>query len=559
MTMSTPEIIVVTVPASPSSVQVQIPGITGNPGDDGDDGVSITDAEIDGSGHLILTFSAGPPLDLGKVTGEDGNDGVSITGASIDGSGHLILTFSSGGPSDLGKVTGNNGTNGVSITGATIDGSYHLILNLSSGGTIDAGYVRGPAGAGTGDVVGPAGTTTGFFARFADATGKLLEAVSATTLKAALTLVKGDVGLGNVDNTSDVNKPVSTAQQAALDLKAPLNSPAITGTPTVPTAAPGTNTTQIANMAAVQAEIAALIASAPGALNTLDELAAAMGDDANFAATMTTALAGKQPIDVNITSINSRAYSPGQMVYWTADEVTAVVSTTAFGRGLLNLADGAALRSAAAAFAAAGGAIGGQTYINYFTSTASSSPFYMRPSDYGTGKPQFSIFKHATANRYDLLLFDGVNNAGTINISAGSFTVNDVPVATTTGAEVLTNKTIERPYITNGYTEEVATYNAGATANVDLTAGSVHLVTLTAANWTPGAWPVATAGRGFVLYLKQDATGGRTVTFPSNVKWPGDTAPVLTATASRADKIAFQCVDGTNWHANVVGKNFAVA
>ena len=53
-------------------------------------------------------------------------------------------------------------------------------------------------------------------------------------LKADLALSKGDVGLGNVDNTSDVGKPVSTAVQAALDLKAPLASPTFTGTVTVP-------------------------------------------------------------------------------------------------------------------------------------------------------------------------------------------------------------------------------------------------------------------------------------------------------------------------------------
>lgn len=61
-----------------------------------------------------------------------------------------------------------------------------------------------------------------------------------------------DVGLGNVDNTSDINKPVSTAQQDALDLKADLSSPAFTGTPTSPTATTGTNTTQIATTAFVQ-------------------------------------------------------------------------------------------------------------------------------------------------------------------------------------------------------------------------------------------------------------------------------------------------------------------
>ena len=71
-----------------------------------------------------------------------------------------------------------------------------------------------------------------------------------------VTLVKGDVGLGSVDNTSDANKPVSTAQQSALDLKAPLASPALTGAPTAPTAAVGTSTTQVATTAFVNAEIA---------------------------------------------------------------------------------------------------------------------------------------------------------------------------------------------------------------------------------------------------------------------------------------------------------------
>lgn len=69
------------------------------------------------------------------------------------------------------------------------------------------------------------------------------------------------VGLGNVTNTSDANKPVSTAQQTALDLKAPLASPALTGTPTAPTASGGTNTTQVATTAFVTAAVAAAVAA----------------------------------------------------------------------------------------------------------------------------------------------------------------------------------------------------------------------------------------------------------------------------------------------------------
>ncbi|HDL7463940.1 TPA: phage tail protein [Yersinia enterocolitica] len=79
----------------------------------------------------------------------------------------------------------------------------------------------------------------------------------------------------------------------ALADYAPLASPALTGTPTTPTAGAGSNTQQLANTAFVQAAIAALVASSPAALDTLKELADALGNDPNFATTMTNALAGK--------------------------------------------------------------------------------------------------------------------------------------------------------------------------------------------------------------------------------------------------------------------------
>jgi len=72
-------------------------------------------------------------------------------------------------------------------------------------------------------------------------------------LKSALTLAKADVGLSNVDNTSDANKPVSTVTQAALDAKAPLASPAFTGTPTAPTPSVIDSSTSVATTAYTQA------------------------------------------------------------------------------------------------------------------------------------------------------------------------------------------------------------------------------------------------------------------------------------------------------------------
>lgn len=91
-----------------------------------------------------------------------------------------------------------------------------------------------------------------------------------STAVAALT--KSSVGLGNVDNTADASKPVSTAQATAI---ATAKSEAI---------------------ADATSQVNALLTGAPAALNTLDELAAALGDDANFASTVTTNLAAKAPL-----------------------------------------------------------------------------------------------------------------------------------------------------------------------------------------------------------------------------------------------------------------------
>jgi hypothetical protein len=109
-------------------------------------------------------------------------------------------------------------------------------------------------------------------------------------------ITKTMVGLSNVDNTADSAKPVSTAQQTALDLKANLASPALTGTPTAPTAAASTNTTQVATTAFVRAEVAALVGTAGATLDTLGELATALGNDANLSTTLTTSIGLKAPL-----------------------------------------------------------------------------------------------------------------------------------------------------------------------------------------------------------------------------------------------------------------------
>lgn len=100
---------------------------------------------------------------------------------------------------------------------------------------------------------------------------------------------------------------VVTALNNALALKAPLASPGLTGTPTAPTAAHTVNNTQIATTAFVKSALAAMVDSSPAALDTLNELAAALGNDPNFATTMTNALAGKQPLNSTLTDLSGKS------------------------------------------------------------------------------------------------------------------------------------------------------------------------------------------------------------------------------------------------------------
>lgn len=104
---------------------------------------------------------------------------------------------------------------------------------------------------------------------------------------------------------------------------APKASPALTGTPTAPTAAQTVNNTQIATTGFVKSAIAALVASSPAALNTLNELAAALGNDPNFATTVTNALAGKQPLDSTLTNLSGKTVN-GILTYLGLGEGSAL-------------------------------------------------------------------------------------------------------------------------------------------------------------------------------------------------------------------------------------------
>ena len=141
---------------------------------------------------------------------------------------------------------------------------------------------------------------------------KLQSANGSITLTAAdgsgnVDITMPRTGIGSVSSLSDLSitatateinysSGVSSSIQTQIDSKAPTASPTFTGTPSGPTATAGTNTTQLATTAFVGTAVANIVDSAPAALDTLNELAAALGDDANFSTTVTNSLATKAPL-----------------------------------------------------------------------------------------------------------------------------------------------------------------------------------------------------------------------------------------------------------------------
>lgn len=116
-----------------------------------------------------------------------------------------------------------------------------------------------------------------------------------------------EIGLGNVDNTADTDKPVSTAQQNALDLKANKDNAALTGNPTAPTQLNSDDSTKIANTAFVHALINEILGAAPATLDTLEEIAAAINNDADLYTTLTNLISQKLTKTSNLSDLQDAA------------------------------------------------------------------------------------------------------------------------------------------------------------------------------------------------------------------------------------------------------------
>jgi hypothetical protein len=120
---------------------------------------------------------------------------------------------------------------------------------------------------------------------------------------------------------------------------------------------------------------------------------------------------------------------------------------------------------------------------------------------------------------------------------------------TGTGSAVLgTSPTLNNPTVTNYVETLQAVGTVGASSTLALTNGTVLTATLTASTPCTFTMPTATAGKSFILILTQASSGMTTATF-TGVKWPGGTAPTITATASAVDIISF-VANGSVWYGN---------
>lgn len=165
------------------------------------------------------------------------------------------------------------------------------------------------------------------------------EKIAAQGLVDASTTGKGIVKLNNTLTSESVTEAAtpSTVKQLndELQLKADKHSPNFTGNPTSPTPPKDSNDTSISTTAWVRAAIAELVGSSPETLDTLAELATALGNDPNFATTITEKLAQKQPISPLLTAIAAVTTAANKLMYFTGSNKVGLTDFTETARSLL--------------------------------------------------------------------------------------------------------------------------------------------------------------------------------------------------------------------------------
>jgi hypothetical protein len=317
---------------------------------------SLTSPTITGTGVIAGTFTGNL---TGNVTGNASGTSGSTTGNAATATALATArTFQLTGDVEASGVT-FDGTGNVSLTtvigtGAIVNADVNssaqvaysklnltnsvVNADINASAAIDKTKISGTA-----ITAGDTGTVTSTMI----ADGTILNA----DINASAAIDWTKLGISSTVSSTEIGyvDGVTSAIQTQLDAKlatataastyAPLASPALTGVPTAPTAAANTNTTQVATTAYVQTEITDLIAAAPGALDTLNELASALGNDAAFSTTVTNSLATKLPL-AGGTMSGAIAMGTNKITGLGTPTVSTDAATKAYADTMLPLAGG---------------------------------------------------------------------------------------------------------------------------------------------------------------------------------------------------------------------------
>ena len=452
---------------------------------------NLAAALTDETGTGSVVFSNSPTLvtpTLGVATA------TSINGTTIPTNATLIKA------SDTGTVTSTMIADGT-IVDADINASAAIAKTKISGTAVtlgDTGTVTSTMIADGTIVNGDINTSAQIAYSKINLTNSILDAdinasaaIAWTKIAPSSTVSSTELGyLDGVTSAIQTQLDSKLATSTAASTYAPLASPALTGTPTAPTATAGTNTTQIATTQFVKTAVDNVIASAPGALDTLNELASALGNDASFSTTVTNSLASKLSLTGGTMSgaiamgtnkitgvgdptnaqdvatknyIDTAVLAPSNLtgVITSVGNATSIASQT--GTGTKFVVDNTPTLITPILGVATATSINGTVIPSSKTLVATDSTAYVVPSQ--TGNSGKYLTTNGTTSSWGTITTYSAPTLGSTSIASGATVTNvvgltinsttipsSVTLVSTDATQTLTNKTLTTPTLTGTVT-----------------------------------------------------------------------------------------------------------